>query len=179
MTAAVHRVAGAPAGPAGPGRPADPARASRWWRLAALAAVLCLGLPWRADTLWPVLNLHNPWNCGVDWGGEEWASSRLCFQALPMYSWYEGGAVPGFQTPVRVHLLLAAALTVVGVRLARPRLVGAAGALGTAGVALAAGAAAAGPIVGAVAVAAWWLGWRRHPLRARPLCSPAPPGHVA
>jgi len=138
---------------------AGPARA--WWVIAGAATIVSLGMPWKASTLWPIYNVYNPWNCGVDWGGEDWASHQWCFQALPTYSWYEGGAAPGYQTPVRLFVPLALIALLAGARLARPRLLVLGAAIATAGAVLASSSIGPGQTLYVLGVLALWMALHR------------------
>lgn len=129
-----------------------------WWAAAAALGAISLGMPWRASTLWPIYNVYNPWNCGVDWGGEEWASSRLCFQMLPTYSWYEGQATPGMQTPVRVFVAVAVVAVAFGLRLGRRHLAVAGVVVATLGGVLGGPGLGAGQVVYTGALVALWIG---------------------
>lgn len=132
-----------------------------WWAAGAALGAISLGMPWRASTLWPIYNVYNPWNCGVDWGGEEWASSRWCFQMLPTYSWYQGQATPGLQTPVRVFVAIAVVAVAFGLRLGRRRIAVAGAVIATLGGVLGGPGLGAGQVVYTAALIALWIGVRR------------------
>jgi len=149
-TGAVHRHA-----------TAVPAAARAWWTIAAVATTISLGMPWRESTLWPMYNVYNPWNCGVDWGGEDWASSQWCFQAMPTYSWYTGNAVPGYQTPIRMFVVLAFVTVIVGVRLGRRPLILLGAAVATAGAVVATTSFGPGQTLYVLGVLALWIGLHR------------------
>ena len=147
---------------------AVPAVARAWWAIAAAATTVSLGMPWKESALWPILNVYNPWNCGVEWGGEDWASSQWCFQSLPTYSWYEGGASPGYQTPVRAFVPLSLTALLLGVRLARRNLMILGAAIATAGAVLASGNTGPGQTLYLVGVVALWIGIHRARMLQRP-----------
>jgi len=156
---------------AAPGRAAGtvPAAARAWWTIAAVVTNVSLGMPWKESTLWPIYNVYNPWNCGVDYGGEDWASSQWCFQSLPTYSWYEGEAAPGYQTPIRIFVPLALIALFVGVRSGRRRLMILGATFATIGAVLPSGNIGPGQTVYVLGVLALWIGL----VRAGVVSSPA------
>jgi hypothetical protein len=140
---------------------AVPAAARAWWAIAGAATVVSLGMPWKESALWPIYNVYNPWNCGINYGGEDWANHQWCFQMLPTYSWYEGGAAPGYQTPVRAFVPLALLVLFVGVRLARRRMMVLGAAIATAGAVLASTNIGPGQTLYILGVVALWVGLDR------------------
>lgn len=138
-----------------------PAAARAWWAIAAVATTVSLGMPWKESALWPMYNVYNPWNCGVDFGGEDWASAQWCFQSLPTYSWYQGGAAPGYQSSVRVFVPLALVALFLGVRFARRQLMIVGASIATAGAVLASSNIGPGQTLYLLGVAALWVGLHR------------------
>ena len=147
-----------------------PASARAWFAIAAAVTLVSLGMPWGESTLWPIYNVYNPWNCGVDFsdGDSFVGAGQWCFQSLPTYSWFEGEAGAGYQTPARLFVALALIAVFLGARSGRRQLILLGATIATAGALLAARSVGPGQTVYFCGVLALWVGVQRAGLvRAR------------
>jgi hypothetical protein len=149
---------------------AVPTAARAWWAISAVVSLVSLGMPWGGSTLWPIYNVYNPWNCGVDFsdGDSFVGAGQWCFQSLPTYSWFEGEAGAGYQTPARLFVALALIAVFLGVRSARRPLILLGAAIATAGALLAGRSVGPGQTVYFCGVLALWIGVHRAGFIAMP-----------